>query len=150
MCRARDPTAKTGDGDAAVRARAAVNAHLEALRGAGDGAMALGEDVALTIMETGEVTRGRTSVAALLAYLHCAAFAAPPAVSTLVVGTDRAMIEAEFAGRHLAEFAGILPTGRLVRLPYVVAYDLDADTNMIHAMRLYFSMDMLVRQLRET
>ena len=150
MYRARDPTAKTGDGDAAVRTRAAVNAHLEALRGVGDCAMALGEDVALTIMETGEVTRGRTSVAALLGLPPSCCLSAPPAVSALVVGADRAMVEAEFAGRHLGEFAGILPTGRLVHLPYVVAYDLDADTDMIRAMRLYFPMDMLVRQLRET
>lgn len=150
MCRARDPTAETDDGEAAGRTRAAVSAHLEALRGVGDCAMALGEDVALTIMETGEVTHGRTSVATLLAYLHHAAFAAPPAVSTLVVGADRAMIEAVFVGQHVAEFAGILPTGRMVRLPYVVAYDLDVDTEMIRAMRLYFPMDMLVRQLRET
>ena len=37
------------------------------------------DDVALTIIETGEVTRGRAAVAALLAYLHRSAFAAPPA-----------------------------------------------------------------------
>jgi hypothetical protein len=137
--------------DAAVRTRATVTAHLDGLCGAGDCAMGLGDDVALTIMETGEVTRGRASVAALLAYLHRAAFAAPPTVSTLIVGADRAMVEAEFAGQHVGEFAGILPTGRMVRLPYVVAYDLDADadTAMIRAMRIYFPMDMLVRQLRE-
>lgn len=150
MFRARDPTAETGDGDADARTRAIINEHLEALGGTGDCAKALREDVALTIMETGEVTRGRASVVALLAYLHRAAFAAPPAVSTLLVGADRAMIEAEFAGQHVAEFAGILPTGRKVRLPYVAAYDLDADTDTIRAIRLYFPMDMLVRQLRET
>lgn len=140
MCRARDPTA---DPDNLV----AVRAHLDALCGAGDCGAALSDDVALTIMGTGEVTRGRAAVAALLDYLHRSAFTAPPAVATLVAGTDRAMIEAEFAGRHTGEFAGIAPTGRAVRLPYVVAYDLDADT--IRAMRLYFPTDMLVRQLRE-
>jgi predicted ester cyclase len=98
-------------------------------------------------METGEVTRGRAAVAALLAYLHCSAFAAPPAVTTLVAGAERAMIEAEFTGQHTGEFAGIPPTGRMVRLPYAVAYDLGADT--ISAMRLYLPLDALVRKLRD-
>ena len=147
MWRARDPTADTGELEAAARSWATVNAHLEALRGAGDCGAALTDDVALTIMETGEVTRGRAVVAALFAYLHRSAFAAPPAVSTLVAGTKRAMIEAEFTGQHTGEFAGIPPTGRMVRLRYAVAYDLGADT--ITAVRLYLPMDVLVRQLRD-
>ena len=99
-------------------------------------------------METGEVTRGRAAVAALLAYLHRSAFAAPPVVVTLVAGTDRALIEAEFAGQHTGEVAGISPTGRMVHLHYAVAYDLVADT--ISAVRLYLPLDALVRQLRDT
>ena len=146
MGRARDPTANT-DELGAARSRATVTAHLDALCGAGDCGTALTDDVALTIMETGEVTHGRAAVAALLAYLHRAAFAAPPAVATLVTGSGRAMIEAEFAGLHTGEFAGIPATGRRVRLPYAVAYDLGPDA--ISAVRLYFPMDMLVRQLRE-
>ena len=147
MGRARDPTGDTADRKA-VRAKATVDAHLAALRGAGDCGTALTDDVALTIMETGEVTHGRVAVAALLAYLHRSAFAAPPAVATVVAGSERAMIEAEFAGRHTGEFAGIAPTGRRVHLPYAVAYDLGADT--ITAVRLYLPLDALVRQLRAT
>jgi predicted ester cyclase len=148
MWRARDPTADTGELKVAARSWATVNAHLEALRGAGDCGATLTDEVALTIMETGEVTRGRAAVAALLAYLHRSAFAAPPAVATLVAGTKCAMIEAELAGEHTGEFAGIPPTGRMVRLPYAVAYDLSADS--ISAVRLYLPLDALVRQLRDT
>ena len=148
MGRAREPTADSAELGAVACSWATVNAHLEALRGAGDCGTALTDDVALTVMETAEVTRGRAAVAALLAYLHRSAFAAPPAVATLVAGPERAMIEAEFAGLHTGEFAGIPPTGRVVRLPYAVAYDLGADA--ISAVRLYFPTDMLVRQLRET
>ena len=148
MRRARDPTADTGELEAAARTWTTVSVHLDALCGAGDCGAALADNVALTIMETGEDTRGRAAVASLLTYLHRSAFAAPPAVATLVVGTERAMIEAEFAGQHTGEFAGIPPTGRMVRLHYAVAYDLGVDS--IIAMRLYFPMDRLVRQLRET
>ena len=148
MRRARDPTADSDDLNAVARSSATVNAHLDALCGTGDCGAVLADDVVLTIMETGEVTRGRAAVAALLAYLHRSAFAAPPAVATLVAGTNRAMVEAEFAGRHTAEFAGVSPTGRTVRLPYAAAYDLGVDA--ITAVRLYLPLDALARQLRNT
>jgi predicted ester cyclase len=133
---------------AAERSRKAVAAHLNALGSGGDCGATLTDDVTLTIMETGEVIHGRNAVTALLTYVHHTAFAAPPVVKTLFAEADRAMIEAEFIGRHTGEFAGIPTTDHRVHLPYVAAYDLEADA--IRAMRLYLSMDTLVRQLRET
>lgn len=142
----RDPTAEIGECDAARRSRAAVTAHLDALVGSGNGGVALANAVTLAIMETGEVTHGRAAVAGLLSYLHCTAFAAPPIITMLVAGANHAMVEAEFAGPHQEEFAGIPPSGRSVRVSYAVAYDLHVDT--ITAVRLYLSLDELVRQLR--
>jgi predicted ester cyclase len=147
MGRSRDPTAEIGECEAARQTRAVVNTHLEALVGSGNGGTALTDDVAMTIMETGEVTQGRAAVASLLTYLHCTAFAAPPAITTLVAGADHAMVEAEFSGLHQEEFAGILPTGRRVHVSYAIAYDLRVGT--ITAVRLYLSLDELVRQLRQ-
>jgi predicted ester cyclase len=57
------------------------------------------------------------------------------------------MLEAAFVGTHVGEFAGIAATGRAVRLPYAVAYDL-AD-GRIAALRIYLATDALVRQLRD-
>jgi predicted ester cyclase len=148
MGHARDPTVDLANIQAAARSRETVAAHLEALGSGADCGATLTDEVTLTIMETGEVIRGRNAVAALLAYVHHTAFAAPPVVRTLVVETGRAMIEAEFIGPHTGEFAGIPTTDHRVHLPYVTAYDLEAGA--IRAMRLYLSMDTLVRQLRET
>jgi len=50
-----------------------------------------------------------------------------------------------FAGVHIAEFAGIQPAGREVRVPYSVIYDLRGDK--ISALRIYFPMSLLIEQL---
>lgn len=135
MGRARDPTAATGELRAAARPWTTVTSHLDALCGAGDCGEALSDDAALTIMEAGEVIRCRGAVAAILAYLYRSAFAAPPAVATLIAGSERAMLKAEFAGQHTEEFAGIPPTERMAPLRYAVACDLGADT--ISAVRIF-------------
>jgi len=54
----------------------------------------------------------------------------------LLVDTGKAAIEADFAGTRTGEFAGIQPTGREVRVPYSVIYDLRDD--QISALRIYF------------
>lgn len=144
----RDPTCGNDERDARDRAEATVHAHLDALLARGDCGETLADDVSLTIMGTGETTRGREAVVALLDYLHRRAFAAAPVVRTLVADRDHAMIEAEFAGVHAGEFAGIAPTGRQVRVAYTVAYD--CGTSAITAMRLYLPLDTLVRQLRDS
>jgi predicted ester cyclase len=145
MAHARDPT--TRETRLRHQTEATVRSHLAGLRYSGGCGAALSDDVALTLMCTGETTRGREAVASLLTYLHQQAFAAPPRVAALLAGDHQAMIEAEFAGEHTGEFAGIAPTGRQVRTAYMAAYDLSADG--IAAVRLYLPLDTLVRQLRD-
>jgi predicted ester cyclase len=146
MWHARDPTAGSNERYSTARTQAIVNAHLAVLQSAGDCGPAFADDVALTMMETGEVTRGRAAVASLLDYLHQRAFVAPPRVSGMLTGGERAIVEAELTGMHAGEFAGIAPTGRQVRVAYVAAYDLSAGA--ITAVRLYLPLGSLVRQLR--
>jgi predicted ester cyclase len=57
----------------------------------------------------------------------------------------KAAIEADFLGTHTGEFAGIQPTGRAVRVPYSVVYDLRGDK--ISGLRIYFPMSLLIEQL---
>jgi ketosteroid isomerase-like protein len=107
----------------------------------------LADDVTLTLMDTGEVTRGRDAVIGLITFLHQQAFTATPVVRAIVAGEHQATLEAEFVGTHIGEFAGIAPTGRSVRLPYAVGYDF-VDGRIV-ALRIYLPMDVLVRQLRD-
>ena len=48
---------------------------------------------------------------------------------------SRGALEAIFAARHVGEFAGIPPTGREVRVPYSVHYELT--DGHISALRVY-------------
>jgi len=141
-------TTRTGaDTDSTERTRATMAAYLDALVGGGDYGTYLAEDVTLTVMDTGEVSRGRAAVVGLIDHLHRQAFAAAPVLRGLVVEGERAALEAEFVGRHVGEFAGLAPTGRQVRVPYAVGYDVAGGE--IAALRLYLPLDALVRQLRE-
>lgn len=63
----------------------------------------------------------------------------------VVYGDRGAMLEAEFIGTHVGAFEGIAASHRNVRVPYAVAYDVDAAG--IKALRLYFPMDQLMRQI---
>jgi len=55
------------------------------------------------------------------------------------------MIEAEFVGTHTGEFAGIPATGRKVRVPFCVVYDVQGDR--ITRGRVYMEMPVMLRQL---
>jgi len=81
----------------------------------------------------------------LIRYVHEGAFDARMELKNLLADDGKAAIEADFVGTHTGEFAGIQPTGRMVRVPYSVVYDLRGD--LISALRIYFPMSMLIEQL---
>jgi predicted ester cyclase len=124
-----------------------MEAYLDALITGGDYGAFLDDDVTFTMTETGEVTRGRAGVVGLIDYLHQQAFTATPVVTSVIVDAAQAALEAEFVGTHSGEFAGIAASGREVRVPYAVGYDLAGSA--ITALRIYLPMEELVRQLRD-
>jgi len=77
--------------------------------------------------------------------VHEGAFDARMELKNLLTDDGKAAIEADFVGTHTAEFAGIQPAGRAVRVPYSVVYDLRGD--QISALRIYFPMSLLIEQL---
>ncbi len=103
------------------------------------------DDVVLTVEGTDQRAVGREAAEQLIRDLHQNAFDARPELKNLLVDGDKAAIEADFAGTHTGEFAGVAPTGRAVRVPYSVVYDLRGD--QVSALRIYFPMGVLVGQL---
>ena len=124
-----------------------INAYIDALLHGGDFASFFSDDVLWTTMETGDQVRGREAVRDFIVALHTQAFHAAPEVKRFVVADEVAVLEAVFVGTHAAEFAGIPATGRQVRLPYAVVYDLRGDT--ITTLNAYFPISALVNQLRD-
>jgi len=103
------------------------------------------DDVVATFEGTDQRAVGREAAGQLIRYVHEGAFDARPELKNLLVDDGMAAIEADFVGTHTGEFAGIQPTGRPVRVPYSVVYDIRGD--QISAVRIYFPMSFLVEQL---
>lgn len=107
----------------------------------------LADDVVFTVTGTGQESRGHEAVAGMIHYLYHVAFDARPEVRNVVFGDNQAVLEADFVGKHIGEFAGIKATGKEVSVPLCVVYDLEDD--QIKRARIYFEIDALQRQLAE-
>ena len=103
------------------------------------------DDVVATFEGTDQRAEGRDAAGQLIRYVHEGAFDARMELKNLLTGDGKAAIEADFAGTHTGEFAGIPATGRKVRVPYSVIYDLSGE--QISALRIYFPMSQLTGQL---
>lgn len=105
----------------------------------------MSDDVVFTTMSSGQEHQGREAVRAMLQYIYHVAFDAHAEVRTLVCETDHAVLEGLFVGRHIGDFAGVPPTGREVRVPLCVVYDITSAG--IRRGRVYFEMPVLLAQL---
>ena len=107
----------------------------------------MAEDVVFTHMATGQEHRGPAGILAMLDYMYRQAFEATAEIHTRLCGENQAVLEATFVGKHIGDFAGIPATGRSVRVPLCVVYDLEGDR--IKRARVYLEMPVLMRQLGE-
>ena len=105
----------------------------------------MADDVVFTIMATGQEHRGRDGVLGMLHYFYHIAFEATATTRVMLVSESNAMVEGDFVGKHIGEFAGIPATGKDVRVPLCVVYDLENDE--IKRGRVYFEMPALLQQL---
>jgi predicted ester cyclase len=129
------------------RGRATMDAYLEALLARGAFADYFTDDVTIDVVGSGQTGKGRAGVEGMIRYLHEQAFDGRADVKSLIVGGDHAALEADFVGRHIGEFAGVAATGRDLRVPYSVVYDLNG--GRIKALRIYGLASDLVRALSD-
>jgi steroid delta-isomerase-like uncharacterized protein len=108
----------------------------------------MADDVVFTHMATGDEHRGPDGVRKLLNYMYHVAFDATADVRNTIIADGKAVLEADFTGTHIGEFAGIAPTGRKVRVPLCVVYDLENDK--IKRGRVYMEMPVMMQQLGVT
>lgn len=103
------------------------------------------DDVVFTIMATNQEHRGCDGVLGMLNYFYHIAFDATTETKNIIIADQQAMVEGDFVGKHIGEFAGIPATQKQVRVPIAVVYDLERD--QIKRGRVYFEMPVLFRQL---
>jgi predicted ester cyclase len=119
--------------------------YVDALLSRGDFERFFTDDVLWMTMETGEEIRGPEAVRDYIVTLHTVLFDARPVVRGMVVSGDVALLEADFVGRHIGEIGGVAATGKDVKVPYCVVYDIQGER--IAALRAYFSIAALMQQL---
>lgn len=106
----------------------------------------MADDVIFTNMATGEEHAGREAVREMLEFVYHGAFEGHADTRNLIVDGDRAVLEATFVGTHKGEFAGAPATGREVRVPLAVIYDMK--DGMITRGRVYFEVPAFLAQVR--
>ncbi|MEP6742526.1 MAG: ester cyclase [bacterium] len=105
----------------------------------------LADDVVFTHLATGQEHRGPEAVLQMLNYLYHIAFDADAETKNTIFADGKAVLEADFVGKHIGEFAGIAATNKQVRVPLCVVYDIENDK--IKRARVYFEMPVLLQQL---
>lgn len=111
----------------------------------GHDARYVAEDAVFVDTASGQRHEGREAIAEMLNWVYHIAFDARAEDVQLIVGAGKAALEATFVGRHTGEFAGIPATGREVRVPLCVTYDVAEDG--IKEARVYMQAAVMMQQL---
>jgi steroid delta-isomerase-like uncharacterized protein len=108
----------------------------------------MADDVVFTMMANGDETKTPQGVLQMLNYFYHIAFDATATTENKIVGDGHGMVEGHVVGKHIGEFAGIPATGRDIRVPICVSYDVEND--QIKRARIYFEFPVLMQQLGVT
>ena len=103
------------------------------------------EDAVFSMMPTGEEYHGRDDIAKhLAAFYHGSLTARADVVSSMFDG-NKGLLEAMVVGKHTGDFAGIPATGRDVKVPLAVSYEMEGDK--IKRARIYLMANVLFAQI---
>ena len=108
---------------------------------------AVSDDAVYTVMDSGYQVHGREAIGQFLNSFYTEVFAASFEQQNLVVSDGHAVLEGFVVGTHNGDFAGIPASGKPVRVPLCVSYDVPKDK--IVGARIYLATDALRRQVSE-
>lgn len=108
----------------------------------------LAEDAVFIDLASGQRYEGREAIGEMLHHIYHVAFDARAEDARMIVGEGAAALEAVFVGTHTGEFAGVPATGREVRVPLVVLYEVGEDG--ITEGRIYLQAATMMQQLGAT
>ena len=104
------------------------------------------EDAVFINLATGEETKGREAIRNMLHYIYHVAFDAKAEIKNQVITETKVLVEANFKGRHIGEFAGLQPTNKEVDVPLCITYDLK--DGLIKEARIYLLVNVMMQQLQ--
>ena len=104
------------------------------------------EDAVFTMIPTGEEIRGRDAIARHLEAFYHGSFTAKAETVNSVFSENKGLLEAIVVGTHTGEFAGIPATGRSIRVPLAVSYELEG--GLIRKARIYLMVNLLFEQIK--
>ena len=128
------------------RVRDTMTGYVETLTRLGDVGPYLAPEVVMTVMENGDTVTGRDAVRDTVIAMHSQGVRGEITVRNLLIDGDVAVLEAEFVGTHVGDFAGIPATGGTVRLPYTIVYEVGPEG--ITALRGYASFTAVAMHLQ--
>jgi predicted ester cyclase len=129
----------------ADQVRETMESYVRALLERSDYGRFFADDIEVSIVGTDQKANGPEAAEQMIRFMHEVAFDAQPELVNVLVGEGGAAAEAVFVGTHTGEFAGVPGSGNAVRVPYSVFYDVGEGG--ISALRIYMSLDELVRQI---
>ena len=103
------------------------------------------DDAVFINMTSGEETKGKEAIGNMLNFIYHVAFDAHANVINTIITKDKALLEAEFQGKHIGEFAGMAATNKEVNVPLAVSYDLE--NGLVKVARIYMLEDVMMKQL---
>ena len=92
----------------------------------GDTSM-MADDVVFSIMDTGQEHRGPQGILQMLNDFYHGTFEADVETTNTIFADGQALVEGYVVGKHTGTFAGVPATGKDVRMPICVVYDLEND-----------------------
>lgn len=103
------------------------------------------EDAVFKNMSSGEETVGREAIGNLLHFFYHVAFDAKAEFVNSIITEDKALLEANFIGKHIGALGALPATQKEVNVPLIISYDLE--NGLIKKARIYMLDSIMMQQL---